>query len=117
LAHHEDVQPQTIEAILVLVADAISASRPGARSESKDNYVKRLTKIEEISNSFEGVEKSYAIQAGREVRIVVRPDEVTDEGTLKLAHDIAKRIENEVEYPGQVKVQVIRETRAMDVAK
>jgi len=117
LAHHEDVQPQTIEAILVLVADAISASRPGARSESKDNYVKRLTKLEEISNSFEGVEKSYAIQAGREVRIVVRPDEVTDEGTLKLAHDIAKRIENEVEYPGQVKVQVIRETRAMDVAK
>jgi ribonuclease Y len=117
LAHHEDVQPATVEAILVLVADAISAARPGARSESKENYIKRLTKLEEIANSFEGVEKTFAIQAGREVRIMVRPDEVDDMAAVKIAHDVAKRIENEMEYPGQVKVQVIRETRAVDVAK
>ena len=117
LAHHNDVEPQTVEAVLVQAADAISAARPGARRESLENYIKRLTKLEEISMSFPGVEKCYAIQSGREVRIMVKPDDVTDEGTKVLAKEIAKRIEKEMEYPGQIRVNVIRETRSMEYAK
>ena len=116
-AHHNDVEPQTVEAVLVQAADAISAARPGARRESLENYIKRLTKLEEISMSFAGVEKCYAIQSGREVRIMVKPDDVTDEGTKVLAKEIAKRIEKEMEYPGQIRVNVIRETRSMEYAK
>ena len=116
-AHHNDVEPQTVEAVLVQAADAISAARPGARRESLENYIKRLEKLEEIANSFDGVDKTYAIQSGREVRIMVKPEDVDDAGTLMLARDIVKRIEREMEYPGQIKVNVIRETRAVDFAK
>ena len=98
-------------------ADAISAARPGARRETLENYIKRLEKLEEIANSFDGVDTSYAIQAGREVRIIVKPEKVSDSDTVMLAREIAKRIENEMEYPGQIKVNVIRETRTVDVAK
>ncbi len=117
MAHHNDVEPTTVEAVLVQAADAISAARPGARRESIENYIKRLEKLEEIANSFEGVDKSFAIQSGREVRIMVKPEDVNDAGTLILAKEIVKRIENEMEYPGQIKVSVIRETRAVDFAK
>ncbi|MDD3409886.1 MAG: ribonuclease Y [Eubacteriales bacterium] len=117
LAHHNDVEPQTIEAVLVQAADAISAARPGARRESLENYIKRLEKLEEIANSFPGVEKCFAIQSGREVRIMVKPEDVTDEGTKVMAKDIAKRIEKELEYPGQIRVNVIRETRSTEFAK
>ena len=117
LAHHNDVEPQTIEAVLVQAADAISAARPGARRESLENYIKRLEKLEEIANSFQGVEKCFAIQSGREVRIMVKPEDVTDDGTKLLAKDIAKRIEKELEYPGQIRVNVIRETRSTEYAK
>ena len=116
-AHHNDVEPQTIEAVLVQAADAISAARPGARRESIENYIRRLEKLEEIASGFQGVEKSFAIQSGREVRIMVKPDEISDEGTIVLAREIAKRIENELEYPGQIKVNVIRETRCTEFAK
>ena len=116
-AHHNDVEPQTVEAVLVQAADAISAARPGARRESIENYIRRLEKLEEIASSFQGVEKSFAIQSGREVRIMVKPEDITDEGTLVLAREIAKRIENELEYPGQIKVNVIRETRCTEYAK
>ncbi|MCL1795542.1 MAG: ribonuclease Y [Clostridia bacterium] len=117
MAHHNDVEPTTVEAVLVQAADAISAARPGARRESLENYIKRLEKLEEISNSFPGVEKCYAIQSGREVRIMVKPEDITDSGTFVLAREISKRIEREMEYPGQIKVNVIRETRAIDFAK
>jgi ribonuclease Y len=117
MAHHNDVEPQTLEAVLVQAADAISAARPGARRETLETYIKRLEKLEEIANSFDGVDNSYAIQAGREVRIIVKPDKVSDADTVLLAKDIAKRIENEMEYPGQIKVNVIRETRTMELAK
>ena len=117
MAHHNDVEPQTVEAVLVQAADAISAARPGARRESLELYIKRLEKLEEIANSFDGVEKSFAIQSGREVRIIVKPEDVNDAGTLILAKEIVKRIEREMEYPGQIKVNVIRETRAIDFAK
>ena len=117
LAHHNDVEPQTVEAVLVQAADAISAARPGARRESLENYIKRLEKLEEIANSFDGVERCFAIQSGREVRIMVKPDDVTDEGTKILAKEIAKRIEKEMEYPGQIRVNVIRETRSTEYAK
>ena len=117
MAHHNDVDPESVEAVLVQAADAISAARPGARRESLENYIKRLEKLEEIANSFEGVDKTYAIQSGREVRIIVKPEDVDDAGTLMLARDIVKRIEREMEYPGQIKVNVIRETRAVDFAK
>jgi len=116
-AHHGDVEAQTIEAALVLAADAISAARPGARRETLEAYIKRLEKLEEIADSFEGVEKAYAIQAGREIRIMVKPDKVDDAASAKLARDIVKTIENELEYPGQIKVVVIRETRCVDYAK
>lgn len=116
-AHHGDVQPQTLIACIVQAADAISAARPGARKENIENYIKRLQKLEEIADSFNGVEKSYAIQAGREIRIMVKPEIITDEGMILVARDIVKRIESELEYPGQIKVNLIRETRASDVAK
>lgn len=116
-AHHEEVAPQTIEAMLVMVADAISAARPGARREAVESYFKRMEKLEAIANSFHGVDKSFAIQAGREVRVLVKPEQVNDEAALKIARDIAKKIEAEMEYPGQIKVSVIRETRVQDFAK
>ncbi|MHC1787032.1 MAG: ribonuclease Y [Christensenellales bacterium] len=117
LAHHNDVEPQTVEAVLVQAADAVSAARPGARRESLENYIKRLTKLEEIANSFQGVEKTYAIQSGREVRILVKPEDINDEGTKVLAKEVAKRIEKEMEFPGQIRVNVIRETRSVEYAK
>ncbi len=116
-AHHGNVEYKSIEAVLVQAADAISSSRPGARRESLENYIKRLRQLEEIANSFKGVDKSYAIQAGREIRIIVKPEEVSDKDTAFMAKDIAKRIESEMEYPGQIKVNVIRETRSAEYAK
>ena len=116
-AHHGDVEPQTIIACLVQAADAISAARPGARRENVENYIRRLEKLEELTSSFPGVEKSYAIQAGREVRILVKPEEVSEDNMVLLAHDLAKKIESELEYPGQIKVNVIRETKAVEYAK
>ena len=115
--HHGDYEPQTVEAVLVTAADAVSAARPGARRETLEAYIKRLEKLEEITNSYEGVEKSFAIQAGREVRIMVKPEYVNDEEMHLLARDMTKRIEEELEYPGQIKVSIIRETRATDYAK
>lgn len=116
-AHHEDVEPQTLEAVLIQAADAISASRPGARRETLEAYIKRLQNLEEIADSFNGVEKSFAIQAGREVRILVKPDQINDDQMTILARDVAKKVENEMDYPGQIKVNVIRETRIVDYAK
>lgn len=116
-AHHGDVEPRTIVACLVQAADAISAARPGARRENVENYIKRLQKLEEIANSFEGVEKCYAIQAGREIRILVKPEVVKDDQTILVAREIAKKIESELDYPGQVKVHVVRESRAIEYAK
>lgn len=116
-AHHGDVEPKTVEAVLVAAADAISGARPGARRETGTNYVKRLEKLEAIAGDFKGVDKCYAIQAGREVRVIVKPDQVDDAQTLFLAKDIAKKIESELEYPGQIKVNVIREFRASEFAK
>jgi len=117
LAHHGDVEPKTVEAVLVQAADAISGARPGARRETGTNYVKRLEKLEEIGASFNGVDKCYAIQAGREIRVIVKPDVVDDNKALFLAKDIAKKIESELEYPGQIKVNVIREFRSVEYAK
>ena len=116
-AHHEDVEPQTLEAVLIQAADAISASRPGARRETLEAYIKRLQNLEEIADSFDGVDKSFAIQAGREVRIIVKPDRITDDQMTVLARDVSKRIEDEMDYPGQIKVNIIREKRVVDYAK
>ena len=116
-AHHGDTEMQTLEAVLVQAADAISAARPGARRETLEAYIKRLEKLEEIATSYEGVEKSYAIQAGREIRIMVKPDQVDDAGAIEMARNIVKKIEEQLEYPGQIKINVIRETRAVDYAK
>ena len=116
-AHHGDVEPQTVIAVIVQAADAISAARPGARRENVENYVKRLEKLEELTSSFHGVEKAYAIQAGREVRIMVKPEEVSEDNMIILAREIARKIENELEYPGQIKVNLIRETKAVEYAK
>ena len=116
-AHHGDVEPQTLEAVLVQAADAISASRPGARRETLEAYIKRLENLENIADSFDGVEKSFAIQAGREVRIIVKPDKISDDQMTLLARDVSKRIEDEMDYPGQIKVNIIRETRVVDYAK
>ena len=116
-AHHYDEEPHTIEAFLLIAADAISAARPGARRETLDAYIKRLEKLEQIANSFQGVQQSYAIQAGREVRILVRPEQVDDSSAQLMAREIAKRIESELSYPGQIRVTVVRETRAIEYAK
>ncbi len=116
-AHHGDVEPKTVIAVLIQAADAVSAARPGARRENVENYIRRLQKLEELTGSYPGVEKAYAIQAGREVRIMVKPEEVTEDNMILLARDIAKKIEAELEYPGQIKVNVIRETKAVEYAK
>src|SRR5213082_1449610 len=116
-AHHYEVQPQTVEAVLLIAADAVSASRPGARGESLEHYIKRLEALEELAAQKPGVEKVYALQAGREIRVIVRPGDVDDDGAVLLSHEIAREIEDQLEYPGQVKVTVIRESRAIDVAR
>jgi ribonuclease Y len=116
-AHHGDVEPQSIEAVLIQAADAISASRPGARRETLEAYIKRLENLEKIADSFDGVEKSFAIQAGREIRIIVKPESVDDDKMVIMARDVAKRIEDEMDYPGQIKVNIVRETRAIEYAK
>ena len=116
-AHHGDYEPKSMEAVLIAAADALSAARPGARRETLDAYIKRLEKLEEIANTTKGVDKSFAIQAGREIRIIAKPDEINDDGIVLLARDISKKIESELEYPGQIKVNVVRETRAIDYAK
>ena len=115
-AHHYEVQPQTVEAVLLIAADAISASRPGARGESLENYIKRLEALEELASARPGIEKVYALQAGREIRVIVKPEEVDDDTAVLLSHEIAREIEDQLEYPGQIKVTVIRESRALDVA-
>ena len=116
-AHHGDVEPKSLEAVLVQAADAISASRPGARRETLETYIKRLQELERIADSFDGVDKSFAIQAGREVRLIVKPEKISDDNMVVMARDVAKKIESEMEYPGQIKVNVIRETRAIEYAK
>ena len=116
-AHHYEVQPQTVEAVLVIAADAISGARPGARGDSLENYIKRLEALEEIAARKDGVEKVYALQAGREIRVIVKPGEVDDDTAVLLSHEIAREIESELEYPGQIKVTVIRESRAVEIAK
>ena len=116
-AHHGDVEPQSLIACIVQSADAISAARPGARRETLETYTNRLKQLEDITNSFKGVEKSFAIQAGREIRVMVIPDQVNDADMVLLARNISKQIESELEYPGQIKVNVIRESRVTDYAK
>jgi ribonuclease Y len=116
-AHHFDVEPASIEALIVAIADSLSAARPGARREMLENYVKRVQSLEQIADSFPGVEKAFAVQAGREVRLIVKPDQVDDLEAMRLAREIANKIEQEMEYPGQIKVTVIRETRAVEYAR
>jgi len=116
-AHHEEVEPKTVEAIIVMICDAISGGRPGARRESLEHYIKRLEALEMVANAFAGVEKSFAIQAGREIRIIVKPEDIDDLGAMRLARDVSKKIEECMEYPGQIKVTVVRETRAVDYAR
>jgi len=117
VSHHGDVEPETPIAVLVAAADAVSAARPGARRENLETYIKRIQKLEEIASGFEGVEKSYAIQAGREIRVMVKPEIVSDPEMILKAREICKKIEEELDYPGQIKVNIIRETRASDFAK
>ena len=117
MAHHGDVEPTGVISVLIQAADAISAARPGARRESLELYVKRIQKLEEIADSFEGIEKSYAVQAGREIRIMVKPEELSDDDIVLKCREIVKKIEEELDYPGQIKVNVIRETRVVDFAK
>ena len=117
MSHHGDCEATSVQAVLVSAADAISAARPGARRETLETYLKRLTRLEEIAESFDGVEKCYAVQAGREIRIMVKPDKIDDDDSVILAHDVAKKIEEDMEYPGQIKVVIVRETRAVDYAK
>jgi ribonuclease Y len=116
-AHHYEIEPTSPESTIVIIADSLSASRPGARRENLENYVKRLASLEQLANSFEGVERSYAVQAGREIRLMVKPDEVDDLAAARIANELARQIEKDKDYPGQVKVTVIRETRAQQVAK
>jgi ribonuclease Y len=116
-AHHYEVQPQTVEAVLLISADAISASRPGARGESLEAYIKRLEALEELAGQRKGVERVYALQAGREIRVIVKPQEIDDDEAELLSHEIARAIEEQLEYPGQIKVTVIREKRAVEFAK
>ncbi len=116
-AHHNGVEPRTVIACLVQAADAISAARPGARRENVENYIRRLEKLEELTGTYPGVEKSYAIQAGREVRIMVKPEDVSEDNMVILARELTKKIESELEYPGQIKVNVIRETKVVEYAK
>jgi ribonucrease Y len=116
-AHHGDIEPENVEAVIVQIADAISASRPGARKETLDNYLKRLENLESIAEDFEGVDKAYAIQAGRELRILVNNEKITDDASKELAKSIAKRIENELKYPGRIKVTIIREMRVIEYAR
>jgi ribonuclease Y len=116
-AHHNDVEPRTIVACLVQAADAISAARPGARRENLENYIKRLEQLETITGTYPGVDKAYAIQAGREVRVMVKPEQVSEDQMVILARDLAKKIEEEMEYPGQIKVHVLRETKVVEYAK
>ena len=117
IRNHLDVEPKTTLAFIIMAADAISAARPGARRENMESYIKRLETLEALCNGFEGVESSYAVQAGREVRILVQPDKVSDDQVILLARNVAKKIENELDYPGQIKVSVIRESRATEYAK
>ena len=117
MAHHNEVEFETIEAILVQAADAVSASRPGARRETLTAYIKRLEQLEEIANSFQGVESSFAIQAGRELRMIINPDRVNDDEATVMSREVAKKIEETMQYPGQIKVTIVRETRAVDYAK
>ena len=116
-AHHGDYEAKSIEAVIIAAADALSAARPGARRETLEAYVKRLQQLEEIANSIKGVDKSFAIQAGREIRVIAQPDKVTDAEMPMLAREIAKKVEDELDYPGQIKVNIVRETRAVDYAK
>jgi ribonuclease Y len=116
-AHHEEIEVETVEAVVVQIADAISGSRPGARRETLELYIKRLEALEGIATSFKGVDKAFAIQAGREIRILVRPEDVDDLASSRLARDVVKKIEEQLQYPGQIKVTVIRETRAVDFAR
>jgi ribonuclease Y len=116
-AHHYEVQPQTVEAVLLIAADAISGARPGARGDSLENYIKRLASLEELAAKKPGVEKVYALQAGREIRVIVKPTEIDDDQAALLSHEIARDIEQELEYPGQIKVTVIRESRSTEFAK
>jgi ribonuclease Y len=116
-AHHYDIEPAGPIAKIVIIADSLSAARPGARRENLDNYIKRLESLELLANSFEGVERSYAMQAGRELRLIVKPEAIDDLGAARLAHEVARKIESQMDFPGQIKVTVIRETRASEVAK
>ncbi len=116
-AHHEEEEPHSVEAVIVQVADSVSGGRPGARRETLEHYIKRMQALESVAHEFKGVEKAFAIQAGREIRIIVKPEEIDDLESMRLARDISRKIEETLEYPGQVKVTVVRETRAVEYAR